>query len=177
MPIDMKEVIAEAARKLLFEKKVKKLTVKDIVAESQVTRQTFYYHFEDIPALIKWELEKDMANLLEQARTRENPEEGLKFFFLVAIHVAPYIRQSLQTNYRAEMEKLLEEFMEKLFEQITEIEKLYQTCSYFERNLILRYHSQAVMGILRSWTKEDTENIDEIVHQIYRLITGQINQL
>ena len=47
--MDMKEIIAEAARKLILEKKVKKLTVKDIVEECQITRQAFYYHFEGIP--------------------------------------------------------------------------------------------------------------------------------
>ena len=50
--MDMKEIIAEAARKLILEKKVKKLTVKDIVEECQITRQAFYYHFEGIPDLI-----------------------------------------------------------------------------------------------------------------------------
>lgn len=44
MAIDMKKTIAEAASNLLFEKKVKKLTVKDIVEECHITRQAFYYH-------------------------------------------------------------------------------------------------------------------------------------
>ena len=42
MPIDMKETIAEAARRLVTEKNVKKLTVKDIVEDSldyYLTRQ------------------------------------------------------------------------------------------------------------------------------------------
>lgn len=49
MSVEMKEIIAESARTLIFEKRVKKLTVKDIVEECNITRQTFYYHFEDIP--------------------------------------------------------------------------------------------------------------------------------
>ena len=52
--MDMKEIITEAARKLVLEKKVKKLTVKDIVEECQITRQAFYYHFEGIPDMIQW---------------------------------------------------------------------------------------------------------------------------
>lgn len=56
MPVDMKEMMAEAVRKLLMDKKVKKLTVKDIVEECQITRQSFYYHFEDIPALLQWNI-------------------------------------------------------------------------------------------------------------------------
>ena len=55
----MKQTIAQAAKTLLMEKNVKKLTVKDIVEECQITRQAFYYHFEDIPDLFRWMLERD----------------------------------------------------------------------------------------------------------------------
>ena len=56
MAEDMRETIANAAKTLLFDKKVRKLTVKDIVEECHITRQTFYYHFEDIPDLMAWSL-------------------------------------------------------------------------------------------------------------------------
>ena len=68
MAIDMKKTIAEAASNLLFEKKVKKLTVKDIVEECHITRQAFYYHFEDIPDLIQWVLYQEMEIVLEECR-------------------------------------------------------------------------------------------------------------
>lgn len=44
MPADMKDTIAQAAKSLLMEKGVRKLTVKDIVEECSITRQAFYYH-------------------------------------------------------------------------------------------------------------------------------------
>ena len=64
MAIDMKKTIAEAASNLLFEKKVKKLTVKDIVEECHITRQAFYYHFEDIPDLISQYIVSDLYCIL-----------------------------------------------------------------------------------------------------------------
>ena len=64
MAIDMKKTIAEAASNLLFEKKVKKLTVKDIVEECHITRQAFYYHFEDIPDLISKYIVSDLYCIL-----------------------------------------------------------------------------------------------------------------
>ena len=42
LPVDMKELIAEAARTLLTDHHVKKLTVKDIVEQCPITRQAFY---------------------------------------------------------------------------------------------------------------------------------------
>lgn len=41
MPADMKRQIAEATRTLLMDRRVKKLTVKDIVEECHITRQRF----------------------------------------------------------------------------------------------------------------------------------------
>lgn len=53
MPAEMKALIAEAVLTLLMERKIKKLTVKDIVEQCHITRQAFYYHFEDIPDLFR----------------------------------------------------------------------------------------------------------------------------
>ena len=71
MAVDTKELIAEAVKRLLMQKKVKKLTVKDIVDECSITRQTFYYHFEDIPDLLKWVLERGTDKMVEDAYPRE----------------------------------------------------------------------------------------------------------
>ena len=69
MAADMKQTIAQAAKTLLMEKNVKKLTVKDIVEECQITRQAFYYHFEDIPDLFRWMLERDTARTMLVAQS------------------------------------------------------------------------------------------------------------
>ena len=87
MAIDMKKTIAEAASNLLFEKKVKKLTVKDIVEECHITRQAFYYHFEDIPDLIQWVLYQEMEIVLEECIAKKDLEKGLRHFFEIAIQL------------------------------------------------------------------------------------------
>lgn len=90
MAIDMKKTIAEAASNLLFEKKVKKLTVKDIVEECHITRQAFYYHFEDIPDLIHWVLYQETEVVLEECIAQQDLEKGLRHFFEIAIQLQPY---------------------------------------------------------------------------------------
>lgn len=68
MATDMKESIAKAAKALLMEKGASKLTVKDIVEKCQITRQAFYYHFEDIPALVRWILAQDTEQAMLEAK-------------------------------------------------------------------------------------------------------------
>lgn len=177
MQAEMKDAIAQAAKDLVINKGVKKLTVKDIVEQCHITRQAFYYHFEDIPALLRWMLERDSEKTILEAKSMKSGEEKLRYFFLLAVHALPYMKKGMGTNYRYELEKILTQHITHLFEQICDEEGLYQNCSRMEANLILRYHCQAIMGLLRSWTEADTANLDQIVHVTYRLITEGIPPL
>ncbi len=53
-----KEALAEAFEGLLEKRSIDRITVKDIVTECGVNRQTFYYHFRDIHDLMEWALVK-----------------------------------------------------------------------------------------------------------------------
>lgn len=174
MPVDMKETIAQAAKTLLMEKGVKKLTVKDIVGECQITRQAFYYHFEDIPALFRWMFERDTERTMLEAKALGNGEARLRYLFVMALNALPYVKKGMVSSYRDELEQFLVKYVERLFEQACDEEGLYQNCTRFEVRLILRYHSQAIIGILRNWTDADTKNLDLIVHTVFRLMTEGI---
>ena len=177
MPDDMKGAIAEAAMTLLMEKNKKKLTVKDIVDECQITRQAFYYHFEDIPELFRWIMERDTERLLKDSQSLDDPEQRIRYFFLEAINALPYLKRSMQSNYRDELESLLTQNVYNLFEHVIEEGNLYRNKTRMEVKLIMRYHCQAVLGVLREWTDEDTKNLDMIVHQVYLLMTGKVSPL
>lgn len=174
MPADMKETIAEAVLSLLIEQHVKKLTVKDIVEQCHITRQAFYYHFEDIPELFRWILEKRTEKMLRETLSRGNSEEGLRCFFVAAINSLPYVKRGMDSNYRPELEQLLRRYAKRFFAVVIENQNLYSQCSAAEIKVIIRYHSMAVFGLLQEWTEQDTEQLDQIIHTVYRLITEGI---
>lgn len=175
MPADRKEMIAQAAKRLLIQGHGKRLTVKDIVEECHITRQAFYYHFEDVPALLRWMVQQDTQRNLEQAQTLENGEERLRYLFLVAINALPYVKKGMAGGYREEMERFLDQYVQRLLERACDEQGLYQDCTRFETGLILRYHSQAILGLLRNWTENDTKHLDQTVHVVYRLATEGIS--
>lgn len=174
MPAEMKETIAEAALKLLTEHRVKKLTVKDIVEQCHITRQAFYYHFEDISELFRWMLEKRTEQMLRETLADGNTEEALRHFFVMAINAVPYIRRGMDSNHREELEPLLRQYIQRFFTIVAERRNFYAQCSMVEVRTISRYHSSAVFGLLQEWTEQDTENLDQIVHTVYRLIVEGI---
>ena len=174
MAVDMKASIAQAVKTLVMEKGVRRLTVKEIVEECHITRQAFYYHFEDIPGVIRWILQQETERTMLEAQALGDGESRLRYLFLMAVPALPYVRKGMESNFGGELEQLLEQNVQALFARACDEEGLYRNCTRFESDVILRYHSQAIMGLLRSWTGKDTEHLDEIVHIAYRLMTEGI---
>ena len=50
---DAKEKIAEAVEQMMLTKPVSKITVQSVMEQAQMKRQTFYYHYQDIYALLE----------------------------------------------------------------------------------------------------------------------------
>ena len=82
MASNTKEALAAAMKKLLATKPVDKITVKDLVEECGVNRQTFYYHFDDVYDLLEWVFEQD-ADRVPPAFTVIVPPPDVK---LLSVH-------------------------------------------------------------------------------------------
>ena len=51
--------------KLLNEKPLNKISVKDIVEDCGINRNSFYYHFQDIPALLEEMIREKAAEIIK----------------------------------------------------------------------------------------------------------------
>ncbi len=58
MAVNMKSVIADTFMALSKTKDVDKITVMDLVKACHISRQTFYYHFQDILEVIEWSVQQ-----------------------------------------------------------------------------------------------------------------------
>lgn len=61
-----KRAIMEVFWQLLEEKPYSKITVQNIVERCQVNRNTFYYHFQDIPTLAEYSIQKWTESIIEK---------------------------------------------------------------------------------------------------------------
>ena len=64
-----KDAIVAAFGELLTERPLSKITVKDIVDRCEISRNTFYYHFEGIPSLLDQTV-KYMTDQIIQAHSK-----------------------------------------------------------------------------------------------------------
>jgi AcrR family transcriptional regulator len=174
MSRDMKNKIAEAAKMLMLTQKNKKLTVSDIVRECHITRQTFYYHFDDIPSLLKWALEQDTERILQEFITAEDPEAKFSEWMKEMVAFTPIIQKGLSSSYGMELEQIVTQYVYGFFHTVVEKKHLYVSQTPEELDVIIRYNTQAIVGIIRGWTAKDSDSIDMISRVIYGLMSGEI---
>ena len=74
-----KTAIMQSFVKLLDSTPFDRITVKDIVDDCGVNRNTFYYNFEDIYALVDELLSEEVARVLEKQRTCNSWQGGLYY--------------------------------------------------------------------------------------------------
>ena len=72
-----KQVLSETFWQLLDEMPYSRITVKEIVDRCHVNRNTFYYHFQDIPALAEATMQAWVEEIVEKHFNFGNPQDCL----------------------------------------------------------------------------------------------------
>ena len=80
MPADMKNIIGEAFVKMVARKGIDKITVKSLIEECHISRQTFYYHFQDIMDVLEWCVRQETNTLVKESLKAEDLQTALQIF-------------------------------------------------------------------------------------------------
>ena len=175
MPPFAKREIKNSFIKLLTERPISQITVKDIVEDCGVNRNSFYYHFQDIPDLICYMMEQGSKELLENCLAQPTLEDKIRYLLSVALNARPLIQRTIPSSYQSELEPLLLEQFYSFFDQLTNESAssslVSDSLTASQRKLLLRYHSLAFLGLVRTWSKDDSAHMDEIVHDLAQFFT------
>jgi len=191
--------LAECYLQLCAEKNSSKISVRELTTAAQVNRQTFYYHFKDIQALLHWIYCQDaLKYLIEEQVALDNWEEQV-FKLLKSIYQKRFFyKMVLLENRESVMQAffpIIEQVFRQLFRQVDEEEKLSENdhqfysrffsfgcCGNFrqvdeeeklsenDHQFYSRFFSFGCCGILETWIKEDyPEQPVAIAAQLFQL--------
>lgn len=100
-------MIAETLARLLEHKSVDKITVKELVDPCGISRQAFYYHFQDIMEVIEWVTAQALDRTVEDSLAAPTPQEAIKSVILSIRENSVLIRHLMASQRRQEIERLL----------------------------------------------------------------------
>ncbi len=107
MATDVKRQIAETFEKNARKVGMDKVTINMIVKECNISRQAFYYYYQDIIDVARFVMREGLQMNLDKGMEAENPEEAVRFFADDLVSRFPLISISMNSRLRVEMEKLL----------------------------------------------------------------------
>lgn len=165
-----KQAIAAAMLGLCQQTSLQKISVQKITQEAGINRQTFYYHFSDKFALLRWFYHNDSLFYLESAAiSLDNwEEEALKMLKAIQEKADFY-----QNSVAAYPEILTNEFSmvtQKLFISLFATMDVENQLSDEDKDFYARFFSYGCSGVLIHWILEGfNEPPLKIAAQLFRL--------
>jgi len=77
--LNTKKALSESLKKAMEKKPFQKITVSELIQDCNINRKTFYYHFDDIYALLKWTFETEAIEVVKHFNLLVDYEEAIAF--------------------------------------------------------------------------------------------------
>ncbi len=161
-----KILLSNSLKKLLSKKPLNKITVTNIVSDCKLTRQTFYYHFQDIYELLDWTYKNEIGHILDDSHnnTWEKVIKGILNFIKENKSMFNYTLKSVGREH----------FEQALYPDLYKFSnnKIKEASSEFEIptdkiNFLANLQTITLLSVMIQWANNGMkENPDEIVKML-----------
>ena len=139
--------------RLLEERPVKKISVKDIVEDCGINRNTFYYHFADIPSLAEEVVRGEMDSVVSTVVKLESLEECVE----TAVRHCKAHRNAIWHIYNSASREIYERYLMQLCEHVATvyIDNLLdgRRISDMDRAAVIEGYKCELYGFVNDWLR------------------------
>ena len=175
-----KKMLCEALKKAMKSKAFSKITVSEIISECGVNRKTFYYHFEDIFALLKWMFEEETHKVVRQFDLLVDYEEVLRFVLSYVEENDYIISCAYDSIGRDEMKQFFyKDLMDLVVSAIEAGEEKYQkTLDPDFKEYAAKFYTEAIAGMLIELVKDkDPQRRAKAESYLIRIIENALESI
>ena len=167
--LNTKKAIANSLKKAMRVKPLSKITVSEIIKDCGINRKTFYYHFEDIYALLKWMFEEEAIEVVKNFDLLVDYEEAVNFVLDYVEKNQHIINCAYDSMGRDEMKRFFyADFIELITSIVTRAEQMnHMTLEPDFKRFVCGFYAEGLAGILILYIKsKDHYTREEIVNYI-----------
>ena len=170
-----KKKIREEFIKILNERPLNKITVKDIASACEINRNTFYYYYTDVYALLSELFQTELQTVTDEYNDTFSWEES----FIVATKFALENKIAINHVYNSMQREELEDYIYNVSGHVMNryVEKLSDgiSASSGDKKLIASFYQCALTEMVLRWIASGMkEDPDTIVRRIGQLFDGHI---
>lgn len=174
-PQATKQAIQSSFRTLLLAKPLDRITVRDIVEDCNLTRNTFYYHYEDIYDLFDDYLDNRMQQVLEELPADARWCVALQRTLGAVIETPQMGRHILLSRKRDTMRQYLYRVVLTTVDRYIDRNAHGLTCADGDRRLISATCANALYGLLEQWlVGPEAAQLEQNLQRVLELFEGAI---
>ena len=172
-----KQAIKTSFLKLLNENPLNKITVRDIVEDCGINRNSFYYHFQDIPALLGEIIAEQTEQMIREYPTVESIEQCFEAAFRFArenrravMHIYDSVSRDV---YIESLLRLCDHLMRTYVESAVGDRKM----NPHDRELLVGLYRSECFGEISAWIMEGMQrDILQDLRRICELRSGMTEE-
>ena len=165
------KAIKESFIRLLNERPLDRITVKDIVEDCGINRNSFYYHFQDIPELLGRIVKEQVDLVLAEYPTIDSLEAAMDAVISFAVKNKNAVLHIFNSVSRDILEKNLAELCEDVIGKY--IESIITDLKYSEddRRIIVGYLKCEFFGVTINWLNDGMkEDLMKDSHRFFEIL-------
>ena len=174
MTEDMKVRIASTFMQMSQKKNIDKITVKDLVDNCGVSRQTFYYHFKDILEVMEWSVTQIIKKAEQSSIEEKNPKKAIEEFIRVPMEYRDILNRLLTSQNHTQVEKIFLEAVRSSICEMIRSKNLDTDVDFQDMQVILNFYSYGIMGVIFESCGESDTDAAKLSEKLYRLISGDM---
>lgn len=174
-----KELIKGEFLTLLEEKNFHSITIAQLAARCEISRNTFYYHYDDIYSLVKEIWADELVKVDAEFNATLSWEEGLLHavsFLLENKRAAQNLFQSIDKKDRdAYLFELCDSVMTRYVDSVCEAKGIRAKAE--DKRLVTDFYRAALVGLLDKWVQEGMQaSPSAVIFRIGRSFDGNIER-
>lgn len=173
-----KKAIKDTFIKLLSDRPLSQITVKDIVETCGINRNSFYYHYHDIPSLIEEIVTEEADRIIAEYPTLDSLEMG----FTAAIDFAEKNRRAILHIFKSVNRDIFEQYLWKVCDYVVDsyVRTVFKDQPILEddRDIITQFYKAQCFGMVIDWLRSGMkEDVHHKIHRICELQKGMIEEM
>lgn len=170
-----KNLIKQEFIKLLNKKSLHNITVTEIAKQCKIERKTFYYHYENLPQLVKEIFDEELEDVIEEFNETLSWEESFISATKFILENKKVVKHMYESDYKVELEKYIfsisGEIMRKYVRRVAKDTKAQE----IDIKLIAFFYQCALSSSLIQWVATDMKTDPKLVtRRLGKLMDGNI---
>lgn len=175
-----KKLLGDALKRAMEQKPFSGITISALIRDCGVNRKTFYYHFQDLYALLGWVLNEEAIGVVRRFHLLKDYEEAIRFV-MDYVENNRYLAGCLcDTAALAEAKRFFfTDFLGVTLSAIEEAETekgLWLEPEF--KTFVARFYTEALAGMIIDWAvNQKCRDKEQVIAGLTRIMAANIDTL